>query len=68
MRSIERYGFFINIDQAIQDIQEGNAKFIYKTSNRVSIFIVHQNKTDLKVVYDKQRKMIATVLPLESNT
>ena len=51
------------ITDLINQIQTGEAEFIRKQSNRVTIWRVPHDGSDLKVVYDKQRKMVVTVMP-----
>ena len=48
----------------VESIQCGTAEFLYKESNRISLFKVFCKKADkfVKVVYDKDRKEIVTVL------
>lgn len=69
-RAVERYGYaftMATIASFIQQIQTGEAKFISRTSNRVTVWYVKHPDTQeqVKVVYDKQRKAIVTVLPKE---
>jgi hypothetical protein len=47
-------------------IQEGEAQFVEKQSNRVSIFQLTYKEKSVKVVYDKLRKTIVSFLPLTS--
>lgn len=46
----------------ISDIQKGRAYFLYKQSNRISIFSVQIKKHTVKVVYDCKRQEIVTFL------
>jgi len=41
--------------------------FIERQSNRVTIFLVQHGEQKIRVVYDKQRKTIATCLPMHSD-
>jgi AraC-like DNA-binding protein len=61
----ERFGMTLtqNIhEQMISDIRHGRAVFVQKQSNRVSVFDLTVEDTPVRVVYDKQRRSIATVL------
>jgi hypothetical protein len=49
--------------QLIADIQAGRAWFVYRQSNRVSIWRVAVGKLTARVVYDSVRKSIVTFLP-----
>lgn len=69
-RAIERFG--INLSEAqqqalIRQIQQGNAKFVIKQSNRITIFDVEHEGNTIRVVYDKDRKSLATVLTTDMN-
>lgn len=44
-------------------IQNGNGIFIEKQSNRVTVWDLSLNSSVYRVVYDKDRKRIVTVLP-----
>jgi len=62
----ERFGVHIskNDYQAyVRQIQEGNAKFLEKQSNRISVFEIIVQGESVRVCYDKERKSIVTVLP-----
>ena len=66
-RALQR--FAINLDSHKQDeivklIQEGKATFLRRDSTRVSIFAIRFESKLLKVVYDSQRKTLASVLPM----
>lgn len=52
--------------EIVSQIQSGDAEFIEKQSNRVSLFWVNINDKHCKVVYDKIRKSIVSFLPQES--
>ena len=67
-RALERFGIMfgpISQKEAIRQIQSGEAQFLHRTSNRVSVWIVDIQNKKLEVVYDKQRKTIVTILPGE---
>ena len=46
----------------VKKIQDGQAVFVKAKSNRVSLFDVEDRGETHRVVYDKQRKVIVTVL------
>lgn len=65
-RAAERYG--INLDKTTrraikEQISQGKSKFIEKQSNRISVHEVEIKGQQIKVVYDKNRKNIVTILP-----
>jgi len=71
-RAQERFDFELTAHRhgaIVQQIQEGEAKFITKYSNSRTLFSVAGNVVgidkakDVPVIYDKQRKTIITVLP-----
>ncbi len=67
-RAWERYGFDFHYDRqvrAVKQITDGEAEFIEKQSGRISIWWVTIDGVRMKVVYDKHRKTIASVLPEE---
>jgi len=67
-RAWEREGFDFHHDrqlQAVRQIQAGEAEHYETQSNRVSLWWVTIDGHRLKVVYDKYRKTIVSVLPRE---
>lgn len=65
MRAFQRFGIKLDRNthtQILSKIQTGQAVFISKQSNRVSLFWVDYNGMKLKIVYDKERKLIVTVM------
>lgn len=69
-RALQRFAIDLDYakqDQIIQMIQKGKAKFISRDSIRVSIFAVEFEGKLLKVVYDADRKTLASVLPMAKN-
>ena len=64
-RCRERFGFsptqqdFLNW---IAKIKRGEAVFVSKQSNRVSIFDLNHEEHELRLVYDKVRKTICSIL------
>lgn len=63
-RSIERVGYFIDPDPLVKLIQKNELEFIGKQSNRVSLWKYTLKDIDYKLVYDKNRKKIITIIPL----
>lgn len=49
--------------QFVQQINKGRCRLIEKQSNRISVWGLVYNDEEMSVVYDKQRKMLVTVLP-----
>jgi len=67
-RALERYGlqYTKELKEGIlAKIMSGDAKFIDRQSNRVTIWDVHTQGKEVRVVYDKQRKNIASFIPRE---
>lgn len=64
----QRYGLNIGkegIKKIIDMIKNGNAEFVEKQSNRISIFNVEYEEEKIRVVYDKNRKNLVSALPCE---
>lgn len=54
-------------NKLVKQIQEGrDVVFLEKQSNRVSFFALKNDGVWLPVIYDKERKTIVTVLPVEA--
>lgn len=68
-RALERVGFAIGeraIREMVRRIQEGEATFVRRQSNRVTLWEVEVPEEDgrkVRCVYDKRTKEIVTVLP-----
>ena len=61
-RSLERVGVLLNEKVIVNLIQENKLEFIERQSNRITVWrYVFMDKT-YRVVYDKQRKQIVTIL------
>ena len=53
-------------EHIIHQVQTGTGEFIRAESNRVSLwFVTSLGGTRMRIVYDKMRKAIVTVLPLD---
>jgi hypothetical protein len=64
-RAAHRFGINLSPkthDQLIQDIQTGKALFVEKQSNRISVWDLKYDNQILRLVYDRQRKQIVTIL------
>ncbi len=67
-RAAERYGINWNrhrVREVKAQIALGRATLLEKQSNRVSIYQCWIEGRWIKIAYDKQRKEVASVLPLE---
>lgn len=67
-RALERYGISLNrkrYREIVADIQAGRGEFIERRSHRISVWKVKIAGELVRVVYDKIRKTIVTVLPRE---
>ena len=62
MRTLQRVGQVLNQKELIWKIQNGELEFIERQSNRVSLFRYVINGTAYKIVYDRQRKQVVTIL------
>ncbi len=61
-RSLQRVGIILNRKEIIRKIHNQELEFIERQSNRVSLFRLIHEGTAYKVVYDKERKQIVTIL------
>jgi len=69
-RALQRFALDLDYgkqEEIIKLIQRGKAKFMGRDSIRVAIFAVEFEGTLLKVVYDSERKTLASVLPMNKN-
>jgi hypothetical protein len=67
-RALERFGITLNkhdINGLVKLIQAGQAEFYDRQSNNVTRWIVTIHGKKVGIVYDKLRKCIRTVLPVE---
>jgi hypothetical protein len=65
-RAFERYGLEIGADshsRIVEAIQQGRSRHVETQSLRVVIHDVDLDGLTVRVVYDRQRKQIATFLP-----
>ena len=66
-RFLSRFDMVINDNEYIQminKIQKGRATFVRRTSNRVTIWDVPIREKIVRCIYDKNRQVIVTVLPV----
>lgn len=67
-RALARTGLNISArqqDAIVQQIQRGECTLVRKQSNRVTVFDVEYEEMTLRVVYDRQRKSLATIMTPE---
>lgn len=62
-RCMERLGRVLDHKQLVQDISQGNMKFMMKQSNRVSVFILDIDEVVYRLFYDKSRQTCITIIP-----
>lgn len=61
-RSLERIGILLDEKDLIKKIQNNELEFVEKQSNRVTVFRFSYQDKIYRLVYDKTRKQIITVL------
>ena len=61
-RSIERIGVLLDEKELVNKIQNNELEFVERQSNRVTVFRYEYNGEFYRLVYDKTRKQIITVL------
>ena len=61
-RSLERVGVLLNEKVIVNLIQENKLEFIERQSNRITVWRYVFMDKKYRVVYDKQRKQIVTIL------
>lgn len=67
-RALERFGIKLttqDIKRIVREIQSGKWPFISRDSARVSKWRVRLGENDVCVVYDKNRKNLVTVMPMD---
>jgi hypothetical protein len=65
-RAVERYNLFLQptgIREIVNMIRRGEGVFLRRTSCNRTVWQVTYHECQLVVVYDKRRKMLASVLP-----
>lgn len=69
LRALQRYDLDLTAKmrrKIIEEIQQQRSIHLETQSNRVSIHLVEIEQRDIRVVYDRTRKEIITVLPPEN--
>lgn len=61
-RCIQRCGVILNNAEIVRQIQANKLKFIERQSNRITVWEYIFNDVAYKVVYDKDRKTVVTIL------
>lgn len=64
-RLYQRFGYDIDdvtYEAIIKKIRSNKAKFVYRQSNRLTVWIVDCNGAPIKVVYDSHSKTLVTAL------
>ena len=61
-RSLERIGVLLDEKELVKKIQNNELEFIERQSNRVTVFKYIHNEEPYRLVYDKSRKQIITIL------
>lgn len=61
-RSLERIGVLLDEKELVKKIQNNELEFIERQSNRVTVFRYERNGELYRLVYDKIRKQIITIL------
>lgn len=61
-RSLERVGVLLDENDLIRKIQNHELEFVERQSNRKTVFRIEYNSKKYRIVYDKVRKQIITVL------
>ena len=68
-RMLQRHGLEVGkteLGEMVKMIQDGEATFVERQSNRITVWDMDYIGRLLRVVYDKERKQIVTVLPKEA--
>lgn len=61
-RSLERVGVLLDENDLIRKIQNHELEFVEHQSNRKTVFRLEYNGQKYRIVYDKVRKQIITIL------
>ena len=61
-RSLERIGVLLDEKELVKKIQNNELEFIERQSNRVTVFRYEYRGNFYRLVYDKSRKQIITIL------
>ncbi len=66
LRFSQRTSIYLSKDvmaRFVRQIQVGSASFVQRQSNRVTIWDILDGETTYRVVYDRDRKNIVTIIP-----
>lgn len=69
-RFCQRFGLDLtsgSLSELARQIRDGEAEFVFRQSNRVSVWDVTYQKRTFRVIYDGRTKEIVTVLPEDSD-
>lgn len=61
-RSLERVGVLLDEQELVRKIQNAELEFVERQSNRRTVFRTEYNGKKYRIVYDKLRKQIITIL------
>lgn len=61
-RSLERVGVLLNEKELVRKIQNHELEFIEKQSNRKTVYRLEYLDKTYRIIYDKDRKQIITIL------
>lgn len=61
-RSLERVGVLLDEKELIRKIQNNELEFVERQSNRVTVFRYSYQGKFYRLIYDKTRKQIITIL------
>ena len=61
-RSSERIGVLLDEKELVKKIQNNELEFFERQSNRVTVFKYEYQDKKYKLIYDKNRKQIITIL------
>lgn len=61
-RSLERVGVLLNEKELVRKIQNHELEFVERQSNRKTVFRLKYLDKTYRIVYDKLRKQIITIL------
>lgn len=61
-RSLERVGVLLDENDLIRKIQNHELEFVERQSNRKTVFRLEYHDKKYRIVYDKVRKQIITIL------
>ena len=63
----ERLGNNVDVQRISKQIKDGDCRFLYRESHRISHHLVTVGEKEIEVVYDTNRHLVVTVLFPERN-